>query len=78
MQLYFCKMREMQIRYNNSPVQVDRLNEDTFCVHLPERDVRIQFKSDNEGADHWLDLDSNHETEETKALGEQLGGLLDG
>lgn len=69
-------MRQDQIRYNNTPVQVDRLSEDTFCVHLPERDVRIQYKPDNEGADHWLDLDSDHETEETKALGEQLGSLL--
>lgn len=69
-------MRQDQIRYNNAPVQVDRLGDDTFCVHLPERDVRIQYKPDNEGADHWLDLDSDHETEETKALGEQLGELL--
>ena len=69
-------MGQTQISYNNSPVQVDRLNEDTFCVHLPQRDVRIQYKPDNEGADHWLDLDTDHETEETKALGEQLGGLL--
>jgi len=69
-------MGQTQINYNNSPVNVDRLNENTFCVHLPQRDVRIQFKPDNEGADHWLDLDSDHETEETKALGEQLGGLL--
>jgi hypothetical protein len=67
---------QTEIRYNNAPVQVDRLNDDTFCVHLPGRDVRIQYKADNEGADHWLDLESNHETEETKALGEQLGELL--
>ncbi len=69
-------MRQDQIRYNNTPVQVDRLGDDTFCVHLPGKDVRIQYKPDNEGADHWLDLDSDHETEETKALGEQLGELL--
>jgi hypothetical protein len=69
-------MKPMQIQYNNSPVSIDRIDRDTFCVHLPDRDIRVQYKPDNEGADHWLDLDSNHETEETKALGEQLDALL--
>jgi len=69
-------MKPFQINYNNSPVNYERLDRDTFCVHLPERDVTIQYRSDNEGADHWLDLDTNHETEETKQLGEQLAPLL--
>jgi hypothetical protein len=69
-------MEALQIQYNNSPVSIDRIDRDTFCVHLPERDIRIQYKPDNEGADHWLDLDSNRETEQTKQLGEQLGSLL--
>lgn len=66
----------MQITFNNAPVDVDRLDEHTFCVHLPGRDVRLQYRSDNEGADHWLDLDSDHETSETKQLGEVLAPLL--
>ena len=66
----------MQIRYNNNPVSIDRLDRDTFCVHLPERDLTIQYRPDNEGADHWLDLATDHETEETKKIGEQLAPLL--
>jgi hypothetical protein len=69
-------MKPMQIQYNNAPVTIDRIDKHTFCVHLPEKDVRVQYKADNEGADHWLDLDTNHETEQTKQLGEQLGPLL--
>ena len=66
----------MQINYNNSPVNVDRIDRDTFCVHLAGRDVTIQYRPDNEGADHWLDLATDHETEETRKLGEQLASLL--
>ena len=66
----------MQINYNNAPVNVDRVDRDTFCVHLSGRDVTIQYRLDNEGADHWLDLATDHETEETKKLGEQLAPLL--
>jgi hypothetical protein len=69
-------MKPMQIQYNNAAVTIDRIDKLTFCVHLPERDIRVQYKADNEGADHWLDLDTNHETEQTKQLGEQLGPLL--
>lgn len=69
-------MNPLQINYNNSPVTIDRLDRDTFCVHLPDRDLRIQYRADNEGADHWLDLGTNHETEETKKIGEQLAPLL--
>lgn len=69
-------MEQIQIRYNDSPVNIERLDRNTFCVHLPGRDLRLQYQEDNEGADHWLDLDTNHETEETKALGEQLGDLV--
>ena len=70
-------MKPMQIRYNNSPVDIDLLDRNTFCVHLPDKDIRVQYQPDNEGADHWLDLDTNHETEQTKALGEQLSRLLE-
>lgn len=69
-------MKPLEITYNNSPVNIDRLDRETFCVHLPDRDVTIQYRADNEGADHWLDLSTNHETEQTKALGEQLAPLL--
>jgi hypothetical protein len=70
-------MENFNINYNNSPIHIERLDHNTFCVHLPERNVRLQYKPDNEGADHWLDLDSNRETEETKQLGEQLESLID-
>jgi hypothetical protein len=69
-------MKSHQINYNDTPVNIDRLDRETFCVHLPERDVTIQYRADNEGADHWLDLATDHETEETKKLGEQLAPLL--
>jgi hypothetical protein len=64
------------IRYNDAPVEIDRVGRDTFCVHLPGRDLTIQYRADNEGADHWLDLATDHETEETKKIGEQLASLL--
>jgi hypothetical protein len=70
-------MKPLQIHYNNSPVSIDRIDRETFCVHLPGRDLRIQYQPDNEGADHWLDLETNRETEQTKALGEQLEPLLE-
>lgn len=70
-------MDQLQIRYNNAPVNIDRVDRDTFCVHLPEKDLRLQYRADNEGADHWLDLDSNRETEQTRQLGEQIGPLLE-
>lgn len=66
----------MQIRYNNAPVNIDRIDDQTFCVHLPDRDLRLQYRADNEGADHWLDLELNRETEQTRQLGEQLAPLL--
>jgi hypothetical protein len=70
-------MRQIEIQYNNAPISIDRIDRDTFCVHLPGRDLRLQHRADNEGADHWLDLDTNHETDETKKLGAQLEDLLD-
>lgn len=70
-------MKPIQIRYNESPVEIERLDRNTFCVHLPGRDLRLQYQPDNEGADHWLDLDTNHETEETRQLGEQLGPYIE-
>ncbi|HEX6914595.1 MAG TPA: hypothetical protein VF145_05115 [Chitinophagaceae bacterium] len=71
-------MNKSEIRYNNQPVSIDRIDRNTFCVHLPNRDLRLQYQPDNEGADHWLDLDSNRETEETRVLGEQLSSMVDG
>lgn len=70
-------MKPLSIQFDNRSVPIDRIGSDTFCVHLPDRDVRIQYQPDNEGADHWIDLDTNHETTETKQLGEELGRLLE-
>jgi hypothetical protein len=70
-------MKALQIDYNNATVPIERIDDDTFCVHLPDNDLRIQYQPDNEGADHWIDLNSNKETEQTIKLGEQLAAFLE-
>ncbi len=69
-------MNTHQIRLNDQPAEVQRIDHHTFNVNVDGRDIRLQYRQDNEGADHWIDLNSNHETEETKAIGEQLQELI--
>ena len=71
-------MNRHQIRMNDQPIEVERVNHNTFNVQLGNKSLCIQYKQDNEGADHWIDLNTNHETEETKAIGEQLEELFKG
>jgi hypothetical protein len=66
-------MNTKHIHYKGQQVEVDILEDDIFCVYLPGKKLRLQYKPDNEGADHWLDLESNHETDEAVELGEEIG-----
>ena len=69
-------MKTEKINYNGTSLDVDVISSDTFCVHLDRRDIHLQYRQDNEGADHWVDLDTNDETDESMKLGEALEPLL--
>lgn len=64
-----------RIRVNNEPAEVEKVDHNTFTVHTGSRDIRVQYREDNEGAAHWIDLNTYHETEEAKLIGEQLEQL---
>ncbi len=65
-------MKTEKISLNGQSLNVDFITEDTFCIHFADRDIHLQYKQDNEGADHWIDLSTNDETEEAVALGELI------
>jgi hypothetical protein len=70
-------MNTHNVNWNGEQVHVELADDYIFIVHLKDKTVRIQYKPDNEGADHWIDLEHDRETEEAVSLGEQLGPLIE-
>jgi hypothetical protein len=62
-------MSTFHIQYHQQDIKVTEQGENHFTVELPERPLRLQLKQDSDGANHWLEEDKEHETEQTKAVG---------
>ncbi|MBA3649579.1 MAG: hypothetical protein H0W62_13720 [Chitinophagales bacterium] len=70
-----------QIDYNGQLIDIDleqstEKNGKIFKIHLPEGEIQIQQKEDNEGADHWFDLKTNQSTDQIKKIGASITAYL--
>ncbi|CAL1519327.1 hypothetical protein [Chitinophaga sp. MM2321] len=70
-------MHDFHINYNNRQITVTPQGPDSFLVRLPDRNIELELREDNEGADHWFEKGSDNETAETAALGVAIEMVLD-
>ncbi len=69
-------MNKKEIKFKNEIVDVEILPDNTFAITYGGKEIKVQYMQDNEGAVHWMNMETNKETEETKALGLELEKLL--
>ena len=69
-------MNTFKIDYNNDTVLVEQTDNTHFTVHLVGGDLKLKLKQDNEGASHWFEEGTDHETDETSSIGVEIDTWL--
>ena len=69
------------ISYHGNLLQVEQLisqekTEEKYSAYLTGKVLKLQLKSDNEGALHWLDAATDSATEESKEIGAAIEAYL--
>lgn len=62
-------MRTFHIQYHELDLEVTEERENHFAVDMPERQLHLLLKQDNEGANHWFEDGTDKETGESRAVG---------
>ena len=65
------------INYRGQETTIEQLPADQhgnvyFVAQLPGEDLLIEYTEDDEGAGHWLDEKTNHETEVSTEIGQLI------
>lgn len=72
---FFLAMKnKFTINYHGTPVEVEELEQQSgkntfFSARLPEGEITIERKEDDEGATKWLDAGAKHETPASTEVG---------
>jgi hypothetical protein len=67
---------QFSIMYNGQPVAVTVLGNNSFMVQITYRPLRIRLHTNVDGAEYWVDEESNQVSRLSKELGNLISARL--
>lgn len=63
------RMNTFPISYQDNTLEVTQRSKHHFSVRLPDRELELELKQDNEGANHWFEAGTDNASEESRNIG---------
>lgn len=69
-------MNTFPISYQQNTLEVKQHSKHHFSVSMPDKELELELKQDNEGANHWFEAGTDNATEESRNIGVAIEAAL--